>query len=285
MNFKYILKLNLLFLVCLMGSNTASAANLAPAVFKGDVSPWCSTEYQLEILNTDSNNAPLNISYADVPDFLIERDADKDASTGIGDWVSVSKNRVVLNPGETDIVTVSIEPAQDIKSGKYYGLVMVEGVNSSGASGLGHVINLDVATELQANTDVVDFDITHSQLSFDEVMISVKIENTEDLPVESLSAFSVEVVNMFGYVVDEIDISSEKKPAVCPGEVSEFLLNWNPGVLSFGLYTFKLKNLERSTEIPKETTFILTPLGSLVVILIVVSLALIIRRIVVRVKI
>ena len=231
-------------LLILPGSALASSYTATPPLFEHTVDPRGMAQDEIKITNTDS--VPLRL-YPTVNIVKVGSDGSiasfespvmTDQTVNPTSWISVSRARVELSPGETIKIPVNISVHPQAKPGNYYVYIgFPEGDNRDDAErkvllgGVkGSMIRIMVADKTTEYLRLKQFSVQRYVTSKDEADILVQLENTGDVAV--VPRGEIVLYDMRGVEAGSVKFNDAGR-TISPHEVADFKLK-APATGSFG---------------------------------------------------
>lgn len=176
---------------------------------------------------------------------------DTDSSISMSSWITGLPVSLSLKARESKEIPVQVNVPSNAELGGHYGAILFPGIetdiNSSGvglsaSTGVLVLVSVGDTSKITEEAGLKEFYTAHNdkQTGFFEaspIDFVVRIENTGNVHVKP--AGSIEVSDIFGNVVDKIDVNSNQNSNVLPDSIRKFVVRMEKLWL-FGRYTANL---------------------------------------------
>ena len=157
------------------------------------------------------------------------------------DWISVSEDVLNLAPNGSQTITLTIDIPENAPPGSHFGSLYISAeaprLRESGAGiayGVANIITFIVDGETETRASIRSFATDKFIYDSKDVSFSIRVENTGNVLVQPVGM--VEVTNMFGAEVAQIDVNQETRQRVVPFNERTFRVNWSESNPGFGRY-------------------------------------------------
>ncbi|HSE35195.1 MAG TPA: hypothetical protein VLB83_03655 [Candidatus Paceibacterota bacterium] len=292
----YLRSLFVIFAIALLAAPSAVFAqarislNLKPSVIEQKIDPGQSISFAIAVTNEGQGKLELTPQMRDIATVdaagrpIYSNDRPEPGET-IATWTTFTERELVLAPGETKQLHVSIAVPADARPGGHFGTVFVtqrtnEEKFTGSAVGIeqGANVMLQIAGEIIEDTQVRSFEIDRFIYDSGNVRFMVKIENLGNVLTRPRGL--VEITNMFGKKVATVPVNKDAN-GVFPKTTRAYEAQWESEGFAFGRYEAMLALSIESTQgvrsSSRTVTFWVLPskpllaiLGTLLVIFVVI---------------
>lgn len=167
------------------------------------------TEKQLSVSSedfivVDDMGTPLRIDTTDV----------EDNRWAAASWMQVSPSRLILKPGETKALVLTIIAPEDATPGGHYAMVLYNynletTLTQTGASietKVGSLVYVTVPGEINENAKVTNFSATPAFSEYGPIDFKTTINNLSDIHITPVG--SINISNMFGIKTKQINLDN-----------------------------------------------------------------------------
>lgn len=187
-----------------------------------------------------------------------------DTSFSLSDWVSVSPERTVIEPGQTTDFAVSIAVPANAEPGSHFGSVVFQTIPPEDATAdalvsqeIAPVILVKIAGDTTETAEIEEF--TTDQNSYGSnptVQLISRIKNTGNVHFKPTGKITIK--NMWGSEIAELELDRRN---VLPDSIRQITTEWQPDGFQIGRYTATLTLVYgESDEIRvEETSFTIFP--------------------------
>lgn len=232
----------------------AAGIGISPAIIEPaeQFEPGATTQFTVEISNLNTVEKTFYLSTRDiigvreggVPIFATANSE----KTGyeISDWITLSTEEVLLQPGETTNISIFMNVPQEVSPGSHFGSLIVSAeppkLRASGA-GVGYevanIISIRIAGDAVESARIRQFSTSQYIYGETDVDFNVRIENEGNTLIKPIGP--LEVKNMFGKQVAMLKFNDSQasvfpKTASNPDGTREFDINWLDESPGFGRY-------------------------------------------------
>jgi len=275
-------------------ATAAQGLQISPASVELNAAPGKTYDISLTVMNVTSSDLDFSSSVSDFTSQgetgapKIVKDSKLPTTSSIQTWVSMVPG-FSLSGQQQKKVSAKITIPSNAEPGGHYGVLSFagsspelegNGVGLSASAGVLLLIRVD--GNITEKADLAEFFATNSdkQSSFFEsgpINFVTRIKNEGNIHVKPVGA--IEVRDMFGGLVQNIEINSSKKSSVLPNSIRRFDSNLDKGFM-FGKYTANL-TLGYGTNgqaITSSLEFWVIPYKMLLIVIAVIALAIFILR-------
>ena len=218
---------------------------LSPTTIEDKVDPGADHTYILKIQNLGQESATLYPSAQNItgigPDLHpIYSTANDLEGFSLASWVSYQEKELVLAPGQSKELHISVHFPADASPGSHMASVFLsdkpsDAIRNGSAIGfqVGAILNFQMAGEIVENTQIREFYTTKMIYGDPNVGFTVRLENLGN--VLSRPHGLIDVTNMFGKKVASLPVNINGA-GVFPKGTREFTADWKPDDLQIGRY-------------------------------------------------
>jgi hypothetical protein len=248
---------------------------LSPATIENSANPGETQQHQVTVTNLSGSQQTYYLYMRDisgVTDGGTPIFADENAEkTGfeLTQWLTLDKSEMLLAPGESTVVTVSIAVPENATPGSHFGGIFVTTqapkLRETGAAvsyEVADIISIRVAGDAVENAQIRSFSTGNFIYSKPLVDFSARVENKGTVLVRPIGP--LEIYNMFGKRVALVTFN-DTKGGVFPGTEREFKVTWENDGPGFGRYQAILSlvygDQGRQSTISSTATFWILPMN------------------------
>jgi hypothetical protein len=227
-------------------AQAGTGIGLRPATIEGPANPGETQTHSVGVTNLSGvqqvyyifTRDIVGVEGAGVPVFADEN-AEK---TGyeLSEWITLDKTEVLLNPGEEQMVNVTIAVPENATPGSHFAGVFVSleppRLRSTGAAvgyEVANIISIRVAGDAVENAQIRSFSTGNFIYGKPKVDFNARIENKGTVLVRPVGP--LEIHNMFGKRVAMLTMN-ESKAGIFPMSEREFQITWEDEGPGFGRY-------------------------------------------------
>lgn len=279
-----------LFAPTLVSAQAKISLNLKPSIIEQKIDPGQSVAFAISVTNQGEGKLELvpimrDITTVDPAGRPIYSNDRPESGETIATWTTFNEREIVLAPGETKQLHVSIAVPADARPGGHFGTVFVtqrtsEEKFTGSAVGIeqGANVMLQISGEIVEDTQVRSFEIDKFIYDSGNVRFSIKLENLGNVLTRPRGL--IEVTNMFGKKVDTIPVNKEAN-GIFPGTTRIYDSNWESQGFAFGRYeallSLSIESAQGVRSSSRSITFwvlpakpLLTVLATLLVVFVVI---------------
>jgi hypothetical protein len=227
-------------------AQAGAGIGLRPATIEGPANPGETQTHSVGVTNLSGvqqvyyifTRDIVGVEGAGVPVFADEN-AEK---TGyeLSEWITLDKTEVLLNPGEEQMINVTIAVPENATPGSHFAGVFVSleppRLRSTGAAvgyEVANIISIRVAGDAVENAQIRSFSTGNFIYGKPKVDFNARIENKGTVLVRPVGP--LEIHNMFGKRVAMLTMN-ESKAGIFPMSEREFQITWEDEGPGFGRY-------------------------------------------------
>ncbi len=238
----------------LVSAQGSAGIGISPAIIEPaeQFEPGATAQFVVEVSNLNAEEKTFYLSTRDiigVRDGGVPIFADSTSEkTGyeISDWLTLSAQEIILQPGETKNVAIMMNVPQEVSPGSHFGSMIISAeppkLRSSGA-GIGYevanIISIRIAGDALESARIRQFSTSQYIYGKTNVDFNVRIENEGNTLIKPIGP--LEVKNMFGKQVAMLKFNESQaaifpKTGRNPEGTREFEINWTDESPGFGRY-------------------------------------------------